>query len=420
MFRAFTIISALLLMSFFVSVDAQIKLSENAKISLMTTSPWSGASYALFGHTAIYVSDDSTGVEGVFNYGFFDMSQPFFMYNFVRGKTDYLLGVQSLDQFLEDYAKKGVEVVEQELNLRSDEKQEIWEALYINQLPENRMYRYNYFYDNCVTRPRDLIEIFTKGEIKYPDDNEEQTYRDLIHECVNSYPWMRFGIDLIIGSDADKPITLRQKMFLPVYLKNALTETVVIREDSVYEPIILSDRVVVEKSVQDKSINEWSIGSPMIIAFALIILSIIVSLIQIRLMRQNVITKIYDSIIFGVVGAGGIIIFFLSFFSEHPAVDSNWNFVWMNIFTLIVPTFIWLKRMKNVVNFYHFINFVVLSLFILLWWAIPQQLPIETIFFSISIWIRSGINTYMFRKDRIINKRYSSSKYIKSGWNKNI
>lgn len=420
MLKPLIISISLFLLSFATTIGAQVQLSDNAKISLMTTSPWSGASYALFGHTAIFVEDDSTGVEGVFNYGFFDQSKPHFMYNFIRGKTDYVLGVQSLEQFIEDYKVKGVEVVEQELNMTRDEKQKMWEALYINQLPENRKYRYNYFYDNCVTRPRDLIETFVEGKLSYPEDNNVQTYRDLIHECVKFYPWIQFGIDLIIGSDADKPITLRQKMFLPVYLMNALEYTTVAKNDSVVQPVVKIEQVIVEKSSEDKYISEWHIASPIPIAFALIFITLLILVFQTKNLSYTLALKIYDSILFGVIGVGGAIIFFLTFFSEHPATDSNWNFVWMNIFALIVPLFVWLNPMKNVVYIYHFINFVALTLFLLLWWMLPQSLPFATIPFSISLLLRSGTHILMQRRKNMNKNQYTSSKYVKAGWGANV
>lgn len=386
------------------SLNAQIELSDDAKISLMTTSPWSGASYALFGHTAIYVVDDSNGIEAVFNYGFFDSSKPNFIIKFMRGETDYVLGVQSLEQFLEDYRERGVEVIEQEINMTRDEKQKMWDALYINQLPENREYRYNFLYDNCVTRPRDLIETFIEGEIVYPIDKKEQTYRDLIHECVNSYPWMKFGIDLIIGNEADIPISLRQKMFLPVYLKNALEETIVVKDDAIVEPIIAKQQVIVEKTGLDKEISEWNITSPLLVSIALVLLSILISMAQFKTLNPSTLQKTFDSILFGVVGVGGLIIFFMMLFSEHPATGSNWNFIWMNLFALIIPIFVWLKPMKKVLNIYHFINFVLLLLFLLLWWLIPQQLPFASIPLSISLLIRSGVHIEMLRREKLHDK----------------
>ncbi|HCC85271.1 MAG TPA: hypothetical protein DEQ06_01525, partial [Porphyromonadaceae bacterium] len=182
------------------SIKAQVQLNDSATVSLLTASPWNGAIYALFGHTAIRVQDDSTGIDEVYNYGFFDSSQPGFIYNFVRGRTDYILGVTSFADFIYEYRAKGQQVVEQQLNLSPAEKQKLYDALYENALPENRKYRYNYFYDNCATRPRDMVEQYCNGEIQYPPTDAPQSYRDLVHESLVNYPWYSFGIDLLIGS----------------------------------------------------------------------------------------------------------------------------------------------------------------------------------------------------------------------------
>ncbi len=372
---------------------AQNKLSDAAEISLMTTGPWAGAVYAVYGHTALYVEDDSLGIDAVFNYGFFDMSQPFFMYDFIRGKTDYVLGVQSFDDFVDSYGYKGVEVTKQLLNLSQAEKQSLWDALYINHLPENREYRYNYFYDNCVTRPRDLIELHVTSEIIYPDDTNEQTYRDLIHECVGGFPWMKFGIDLIIGNEADIPIDLRQKMFLPVYLMHALDESVlVVQTDSMTykNPIIKSKETITEGITKTQSMHEWSPIAPNIIAFVILLVAVFITYIQMSRREVNWIIKSFDTMLFTIVGVGGLIIFFLMFFSEHPATSYNWNFVWMNVFALIFALTFWIKPMNRVVIIYHFINFVLLSLFLLFWWLIPQQLPLATIPLALTLWLRSG------------------------------
>ncbi|MFA5656727.1 MAG: DUF4105 domain-containing protein, partial [Dysgonamonadaceae bacterium] len=236
-----SIVTAFLLtiISFF-SLSAQTELSDNAKISLMTAYPWTGAIYSLYGHTVLTVADDSTGVDAVFNYGYFDSSQPDFLYRFLRGETDYVLGVTSFNDFLLENKMKGVEVVTQELILTKGQKQQLWEDLYINALPENRRYRYNYFYDNCATRPRDIVEKVVNKPVIYPATNSNQTFRDLIHECVGEFSWMEFGIDLLIGSDADKYITDREKMFLPVYLMHAFADAKVHFNDTISSPLVKS------------------------------------------------------------------------------------------------------------------------------------------------------------------------------------
>lgn len=395
---------------------AQVSLTDSAKISLLTASPWHGAVYALFGHTAIHVQDDSTGINTVFNYGFFDSSQPNFIYRFMRGRTDYILGATTYDEFLSEYDYKGQEVIAQVLNLSTPEKQQLYNALLVNALPENRGYRYNYFYDNCATRPRDMVEKYTKGVNQYPATAQEQSYRDLVQECVNPYPWLLFGIDLIFGSDADRTIDVREKMFIPSYLKDSFEGATVQVNDSLRSPLVLYSETVLKLDAVKNSPKAATHFTPTIVAFLLLLVTLLISLLQMIKLNTLKLTRCYDTFLFGVAGIGGLVIFFMMFFSVHPAMKPNWNFVWLNLFALIATYLFWVKSAKNLVYFYHFINFAVLTLFLLLWWRIPQELPLATIPFAMSLWLRSGTNLFVWRKKRLKNRRFRSSRYLKAGW----
>jgi hypothetical protein len=409
-------IFALLVLLLSLPVPAQVQLSDSAKISLLTASPWSGAVYALFGHTAIHVGDDSTMVDAVYNYGFFDPSQPHFIYNFVRGKTDYILGVTSFKDFLFEYEQKGQQVIEQEIDLSSVEKQQLYDALFMNALPENRGYRYNYLYDNCSTRPRDMIEKYANGVIQYLPTPQEQTYRDLLHERLDGYPWVIFGIDLLIGTEADRTIDLREKMFLPSYLMDSFDGAIVQKNDTVSYSLVKNSSVILNHDNERNKQGEQGLFTPILAAFVLLIVSILVSLLQIIKLNVSKLPKRYDTILFASAGVAGFIIFFLMYFSEHPATNPNWNFVWLNLFALIAAVLFWVKSANRVVYFYHFINFVLLTLFLLLWWLIPQQLPVATIPFSMSLLLRSASNLFVLRKKKLTNKRFRSSRYMKAGW----
>ena len=148
----------------------------------------------------------------------------------------------------------------------------------------------------------------------------------------------------------------------------------------------------------------------------LLLITIIISLLQLANLNKVRPAKIYDTLLFGTAGIGSLVLFTLMFFSEHPATNPNWNFVWLNTFALIAAVLFWVKSAKKIVYFYHFINFAVITLFVLLWWVIPQQLPIATIPFSLSLLVRSGTNIYMQRNKKIKNSRFTSSKYMKAGW----
>ncbi|MBF6598549.1 MAG: DUF4105 domain-containing protein [Fermentimonas sp.] len=406
----------LILILFLQTVNAQVQLHDNARVSLLTASEWHGAVYALFGHTAIRVLDDSSGVDAVFNYGYFDSSQPNFMYNFVRGKTDYVLGVTTFNDFMYEYEYKGQSVTEQVLNLTTAEKQQLFNALYINSLPENMRYRYNYLYDNCATRPRDMIEEYVNGTIIYPPTSKTQTFRDLLHECTAEHKWTKFGIDLMVGSTSDRVIDVREKMFIPSYLMGSFEGAVMVVNDTLSYPLVENTEVILDLNSERNSAREQTIFTPFVTAFALLLLSIIISLLQLVNLNKVRPAKIYDTLLFGGAGIGSLVLLTLMFFSEHPATNPNWNFVWLNTFALIAAVLFWVKSAKKIVYFYHFINFAVITLFILLWWLIPQQLPIATIPFSLSLMVRSGTNIYMQRNKKIKNSRFTSSKHMKAGW----
>ncbi len=337
------------------------------------------------------------------------------MYHFIKGETDYVLGVTTYKDFLIENQMKGLEVVEQELNLSTAQKQQLWDLLYINSLPENRRYRYNFLFDNCATRPRDMVEMIIQKPVQYPSTKSNQTFRDLIHECVNEFTWMKLGIDLVIGSDADKSITDREKMFLPLYLMEAFRAANVLNNDTTNTPLVKSTNIILESDSEGINNNEQIVIKPTSAAFALLLATLIISFFQARYNHHKT-GRIYDTILFSVAGVAGFVVAFLVFFSEHPAVSPNWNLSWLHFMHLIIAVLFWVKSMEKVVYYYHFINFAVLSLFLISWCFLPQQLPLATIPFAMSLWLRSGTNYLIGRKDNLKNKQFKSAKYMQAGW----
>ena len=131
--------------------------NDSIQFSLLTCSPGTEI-YSLFGHTAIRYRNFTQNRDLVFNYGMFSFSTPNFIYRFVKGETDYQLGINTFESFETEYYFRGSKVYQQVLNLTDAEKLELEKLLFENYRPENRVYRYNYFYDNCTTRARDQIE----------------------------------------------------------------------------------------------------------------------------------------------------------------------------------------------------------------------------------------------------------------------
>ena len=161
---------------------------DSVEVSLITCSPHEEI-YSLYGHAAIRWHDlrqegPTKGQDLVFNWGMFSFSKPFFVLRFVFGLTDYELVCMDANTFWPYYRKWGSSVTEQVLNLTNDDKRKVQQALAENLRPENKVYRYNFFYDNCSTRPRDIIERNINGKIIWPELQGEQiSFREMMREC---------------------------------------------------------------------------------------------------------------------------------------------------------------------------------------------------------------------------------------------
>jgi hypothetical protein len=202
----------LLLFSFFciqVTVFAQhITLSPNAEVSVITVGPGTSLNDA-FGHNAFRIKDQSLGLDLAYGYGEYDFDAPNFYLKFAQGKLNYLLSRIEFNRFYSFYVYQNRTMQEQVLNLSPSEKQKLFDYLQNNYKPENRRYLYDFFFDNCATKMRDVLEANIDSDITFntPDGFEPKTFRKLIHEHVNRNSWGSLGIDLALGSIIDKQAT---------------------------------------------------------------------------------------------------------------------------------------------------------------------------------------------------------------------
>ncbi|MCH8030957.1 MAG: DUF4105 domain-containing protein, partial [Bacteroidetes bacterium] len=154
MFRLL-VFSALLLLVGAASSQPADSLSGSASASLLTILPGDEV-YSQFGHSGYRIHDPASGLDKTYNYGTFDFEQPLFLFRFVRGRLDYLLDTAPYELELDKYAFLRRPMIEQRLALPPETVQSLYNLLETNALPENRAYRYDFFFDNCSTR---LLEI---------------------------------------------------------------------------------------------------------------------------------------------------------------------------------------------------------------------------------------------------------------------
>lgn len=251
-------------------VKAQLPLSEESRISILTSYPSDEEVFTLYGHTAIRVLDPSQNVDLVFNYGIFDFHAPNFIYRFAKGETDYMLGVADFRNYFIEYQMRGSKVVEQVLNMNQTEKEKLWQTLIINYEPQNRKYRYNFFFDNCSTKPRDLVEKAVEGKINYKENKNKLTFRDLINDCTRNHNWYTFGCDLALGSPTDRITSIREQMFLPLYLVSAFDEATVSTPSGEKRKLVQSSSVLIEEN-KDIDKSSPSLFSPLFVSISLLL-----------------------------------------------------------------------------------------------------------------------------------------------------
>ena len=314
--------------------------SDSIEVSLLTCSSGEEV-YSLYGHTALRYHNLHNGEDWTFNYGIFSFKKPFFVLRFTMGITDYELGVIPFNIFKREYARTGRGVVEQVLNMTAEEKQTLYNALIENYSPENRVYRYNFFYNNCTTKVRDMIEHCLKGNIVYPEESSYPTYREAIHEYTVGHPWATFGNDLCIGAKADMAMSLREQQFLPDNLKNDFEKARIKSADGEYKPLVTDTRTIIEPQIQ--IIEKEFPFSPTQCAYILLSISIVIAVIEYKRKRTFI---AWDSLIMLTDGIAGIILTVL-LFSKHPTTSTNLQVLLINPLPLIYIYNV-IKRRKTI------------------------------------------------------------------------
>lgn len=362
------------------SADVAAVQEDSIYAALLTCDPGWDA-YKLFGHTAIRIRvNDNDTLDYAFNYGIFDFHSENFIYRFVKGETDYVLAAEPMEQFLTRYSYEGIAVMEQPLNLTREQLKDLREKLIINALPENKTYRYNFLYDNCTTRARDMIQRVVGSGLRCERKPLDITYREILHQFTARSPWTEFGIDMLLGREVDRKVDASTQQFIPsIYMADVDSTTVLSADGKHRQPFVTGTRIYAPAGAPQKG-SSFPL-SPKAFFWTLLALTLLLSFFD---LRRRILTIWFDILLFIVQGIAGLLIAFLFFFSEHPAVGTNLLVVGFNplIFVMIIDV-LWIRKKKrpligkrkrngNIVDFLELVNLAGLIFIFLLYW-LPFQ-----------------------------------------------
>ena len=328
--------------------------------------------------------DPNLKLDVAFNYGTFDFNTPGFYLKFLRGKLLYFVNAERFDQMYHVYMRMNRSLKEQQLNLTLKERQEVFKFLIINYKPENRYYLYDFFFDNCSSRIRDVFKNILGSRLEFEEyTNDNRSFRQLADECVAMVPWEHFGMDLVFGLPADQKVNSWNRMFLPEQMMLSFKHAI-IKNDSVDVPFA-SPITTIYQEIPVR--EEKGFITPLQLFWTLWGLVLILTIFQLRQQKQY---EWIDLILFTLSGILGLAILFMWFGTDHPVTKNNMNLFWALPFNIFVPFILIINKESNYLKWYLVFN-VILNIAILICWKfIPQEfniavIPIILIFLTRSI-----------------------------------
>lgn len=229
-------------------------------IDLLTMGPGDHPFFK-FGHNAIRVRDSAKRSDNVYNYGTFSFQSNTLIQDFFKGRLEYWLSRDSMTKTVYHYSVEDRSMLAQHLALSPTQKQALKAQLETNALPENRKYKYDYFFDNCSTRVRDAIDRVTEGRLhESMRAPATQTLRAHALRVTADYFLEYLILSIGLGPLVDKPYTAWDEAFLPEMLTAGIRKATILAPDGSVRPLVANEEVLLaHEDDQLKQPPRWTL-----------------------------------------------------------------------------------------------------------------------------------------------------------------
>lgn len=338
---------------------------ESTEISVLTCDPGNEI-YSLFGHSALRIKNSVNGQDLVVNWGLFEFSESQFQfgYDFAKGRLKYYMGIQLMSNFITEYRRSKRGIREQVLNLSNQEKYQIIQLLEENYKPENRKYKYEFFYDNCSSRLRDVIKKVFGENINFyqsPKSNKF-TFRETIHMYLESFPWLKLGIDLVLGKKIDKLVSNENLMFLPLNVEEIFDKSLVQNNESI-KNLVKSKNTLIESFENKNKLNNIGFYSWILLAITLLLI----------VFKLDKALGVWSSLNLFIIGLLGIVLVFMWIGTDHNATKMNFNLLWASPFHFILIFCLIKESWNNFTYWYLILSLILIFTTILFWFTLTQE-----------------------------------------------
>jgi hypothetical protein len=263
-----------------------------------------------------------------------------FPVRFYRGDLNYSMGVRTYNADLAKHVNEERKVFQEKINLNVKQKRELLELIAENAKPENREFKYQYWFKNCSTIPRDYLDAVTGGEIRnlFSAQGTGLTFRDYVRSNLSLTPGMIVVLDLIMNSRIDREINKWEEMFLPGKLRAhlmTLSATTVDGTPIVGVPLLSRSEVLADFPEAYRSFYIDYVVFGVFLALILAAATFYATKQKFRLLGAVLLFLGLGGGFFGTVMTANWI------FSGHPDIWHNANLLFLNPLDLIFAAIGW-------------------------------------------------------------------------------
>nr|WP_230474654.1 DUF4105 domain-containing protein [Dyella monticola] len=313
---------------------------ENLEISLITYGP-GDIYWERFGHDAIELRDTASGEEVNFNYGVFNFDEKNFIFNFARGRMHYLIDAEPTTDEENFYVQAGRSITKQRLALTPQQAAALRDFLFWNLRPENAVYNYDYYVDNCTTRVRDALDRALGGVIKAQLTKLPggMTYRQQTIRLMSAQPWLMLILDLGLGPYADQPLNAWQESFLPDELQKNISGITLSDGHGGTQPLVQNETLLSPNRLSVPPVTPPDLRIPLGIA-GLVFAALLIAARR----YAPLVYALLGSLFLLLAGLAGVAMLMLWTLTTHHSAWANANLLLFNPLAFLLLRSVWRSR----------------------------------------------------------------------------
>ena len=287
--------------------------------SILTATP-SDVLYSCAGHASIRLQCPHYNLDVVYTYESEPVTDK--VLTFLKGDLKMGMTAVPTERVLTDFGKEGRGVTEYIINIPLDKRKQLWQYL-DEKVEEGMNMPYDYLNRSCAlmclraVRTAVLPDTLSFGE--WDGRLVKESRRALLGDIIGNFPWNRFFIFTIAGTEADQSCAVTDKVVLPTDLIEVLQKTTL---NGV--PVLGKANTLVRQTVSAEK-HCWL--TPIVLACILLLLAIV------SCFRMQ---SPLSLLLLAVQSIFGLVITYLVFFSRLPVTDFSWLIIPFNLLPLIL------------------------------------------------------------------------------------